>query len=147
MKCLILISILVLSACSSTSKISTSSDIANIMNLIALTEEKAPNGIKGTFQLPIKAAGVQRGIVYLNTETDYRDRRNITIALHPKLIDAFTKKYGSSPNSYFLNKTIEVTGEAKRMKIYFLSKGKITKKYYFQTHIKVSSLSQIKVLS
>jgi len=147
LKCLILISILVLSACSSTSKISTSSDIANIMNLIALTEEKAPNGIKGTFQLPIKAAGVQRGIVYLNTETDYRDRRNITIALHPKLIDAFTKKYGSSPNSYFLNKTIEVTGEAKRMKIYFLSKGKITKKYYFQTHIKVSSLSQIKVLS
>ena len=117
------------------------------MNLIALTEDKAPDGIKGTFQLPIKASGSQRGIIYLNTEKDYRDRRNITVAIHPNLIDAFTKKYGESPDSYFINKTIVVTGEAKRMKIFFISKGRITKKYYFQTHVKVASLNQIKVLS
>jgi hypothetical protein len=33
------------------------------------------------------------------------------------------------------------------MKIFFVSKGKITKKYYFQTHVRVASLNQIKVLS
>lgn len=147
MKYLILISILVLSGCSSTSKITSNTDIASIMNLIALTEDKAPDGIKGTFQLPIKTSGNQRGIIYLNTERDYRDRRNITVAIHPKLIDAFTKKYGESPELYFINKIIEVTGEAKRMKIFFFSKGKVTKKYYFQTHIRVASLNQIKVLS
>jgi len=117
------------------------------MNLIALTEDKAPEGISGTFQLSIIASGSQRGIIYLNTEKDYRDRRNITVAIHPKLINAFTKKYGKSPESYFINKTIEVTGEAKRVKIFFFSKGKITKKYYFQTHVRVASLDQIKVLS
>jgi hypothetical protein len=117
------------------------------MNLIALTEESAPSGIEGTFQLPIKASGIKSGIVYLNTEIDYRDRRNITVSLDPKLIEAFTTKYGIHPDSYFVNKTIEVSGEAKRLKIYFFSKGKITKKYYFQTHIRVASLNQIKILS
>jgi len=117
------------------------------MNLIAMTEKKAPDGVAGTFQFSIKASGIKSGVVYLNTEIDYRDRRNITIALHPKLISALTKKYGSAPDSYFINKTIEVTGEAQRMKIDFVSNGKITKKYYFQTHLRVTSLKQIRVLS
>ncbi len=117
------------------------------MNLIALTEDKAPEGVKGTFRFPIKTSGNQRGVIYLNTENDYRDRRNITVAIHPKLINAFIKKYGESPESYLIDKTIEVTGEAKRMKIFFFSKGKITKKYYFQTHVRVASLEQIKILS
>lgn len=134
-------------ACSSISKVSTNSETANIMNLIALTENKAPDGIKGTFQFPIKASGNQSGIIYLNTENDYRDRRNITIAIHPQLINAFKNKYGESPESYFINKTIEVTGEAKRMKIFFYSNGKVTTKYYFQTHVNVTSLKQIKVLN
>jgi hypothetical protein len=33
------------------------------------------------------------------------------------------------------------------MKIYIFSNGKITKKYYFQTHVRIVSLNQIKVLS
>ena len=116
------------------------------MRLIALTEEKAPEGVKGAFKFLIKASGIKGGIVYLNTEVDYRDRRNITVALHPDVINSFTKKYGSAPESYFINKTIEVDGEAKRMKIYFISNGKLTEKYYFQTHLRVTSLKQIKVL-
>lgn len=117
------------------------------MNIIALSEENAPNGIIGTFTLPIKTSGIQRRNVYLNTEVDYRDRRNITVAISPKLIPALTKKYGSSPERYFVNKTIAVTGEAKRMKIYFFFNGKKTQKYYFQTHIRVMSLDQIKILN
>ena len=117
------------------------------MNLIALTEDSAPNGINGTFKLPIKASSVQKGIIYLNTETDYRDRRNMTITLQKKVIEAFITKYGTSPHLYLINKSIEVTGEAKRLKINFFTNGKVTKKYYFQTHINVSSLHQIKVLN
>lgn len=116
------------------------------MNLIALTEENAPNGVEGTFKFQVKASGERRGEVFLNTELDYRDRRNVTIALSPKIISQLTEQYGSSPDSYFLDKTIEVTGEAKRVKIYFISKGQMTSKYYFQTHINVSSVEQIKVL-
>lgn len=147
MKYLIFISLFVLSGCSSTPNIISSAGIGSLMNLIALTEEKAPIGVKGTFELPIKSSGIQGGIFYLNTEADYRDRRNITVAIHPKLIGAFTKKFGESPDLFFTGKTIEVTGEAKRVKIFFFSKGEITEKYYFQTHVRVTSLSQINVLS
>lgn len=117
------------------------------MKVIALSEKNAPNGVKGTFKLPIKASGAQGKVVYLNTELDYRDRRNITVALHPKLIGVFSETYGSAPDAYLINKTIEVTGEAKRAKIRFFSKGKPTDKYYFQTHIRVHSLNQINILN
>lgn len=147
MKYFLLLSILVLSACTATSEVTSKSASTDVMRLIEKTAENAPKGVIGTFQLSIKASGIERKVVYLNTELDYRDRRNITIALHPKTIDAFTKKYGSSPEVYFINKNIEVTGEAKQMKIWFASNGKRSQKYYFQTHIRVYSINQIKVLS
>ena len=147
MKYLLIITVLFISACSTTPEVVSNPNTADIMNVIALSEENAPNGVKGTFKLPIKASGAQGKVVYLNTEQDYRDRRNITVALHPKLIGELVETYGTSPDAYFINKTIEVTGEAKRAKIHFFSKGKYTDKYYFQTHIRVDSLNQIKVLN
>jgi hypothetical protein len=42
---------------------------------------------------------------------------------------------------------IELAGEARQMKVCFFSNGKKTDKYYFQTHIRVKSINQIKVLS
>lgn len=55
MKYFVLISILILSGCTSTPKVISNSDITSTMNLIALTEEVAPAGIKGVFKLSIKA--------------------------------------------------------------------------------------------
>ncbi len=147
MKYLILLLILFLSACTSTHELTSSSGSTDVMRLIEKTAMNAPKGIKGTFQFSIKASGSVRQVTYLNTELDYRDRRNITVALHPKTIAALTKKYGFAPETYFIDKNIEVTGEAKQIKIWFFSQGKRTNKYYFQTHIRVSSLNQIKVLS
>ena len=147
MKYLILVSILALSACTTTPVVTSNQPSTDVMRLIEQTAINAPNGVKGTFQFSIKAAGVEREIVYLNTEFDYRDRRNITVALHPRTVAAFTKKYGSSPEVYFINKNIEVTGEARQIKIWFVSKGIRTEKYYFQTHIRIKSINQIKVLS
>jgi len=142
MKYLMIIMALLLSACSS-----TSSNIADTMNLIALSEESAPNGVKGQFNFLIKAVGKRRGTVFLNTELDYRDRRALSIVLYPKVVSELTNKYASIPETYFMNKNISVTGEAKREKIYFYSKGKLTSKYYYQTHIDVTSLDQISVLN
>ena len=101
MKYLILLSILVLSACTTTSGVTSNPVSTDVMRLIEQTEANAPGGVKGTFQFSIKASGIERNVVYLNTELDYRDRRNFTVALHPKTIEAFTKKYGSSPDAYF----------------------------------------------
>lgn len=146
MKYLIILSVIVLSACSSTPKIISSSGATDVMSLIQQASESAPKGIKGTFQLFIKATGIKRNIVYLNTELDYRDRRNITIALHPKLVNAFIAKYGVSPEEYFINKNIQVKGEAKQVKIWLISDGRRTDKYYYQIHIRVISIDQLSVL-
>ena len=112
-----------------------------------MTEKSAPEGVNGTFNFLIKASGVRKGEVFLNTELDYRDRRAITITIAPNVVAEYTKKYGSTPEAYFIDKKIEVTGEAKRVKIDFISNGRVTNKYYFQTHINVSSLEQIRLLS
>ena len=147
MKYFLLLSILVLSACTASPRATLNPASTDVMRLIEQTAENAPKGVKGTFQFTIKASALLHSAVYLNTELDYRDRRSITIELHPKIISEFAEKYGTSPKGYLLNKNIEVTGIAKQVKIWFFSNGKRTEKYYFQTHIKVRSLNQIKVLS
>jgi hypothetical protein len=139
--------VLALSACDSSHKYETNATVTSTMNLIAQTEAIAPEGVKGTFQFVIKASGVKSGVVYLNTEMDYRDRRNITVTLHSKIISVFTAKYGASPDFYFIDKTIGVTGEIKRVKIYLIANGKRTEKYYYQTQLIVTSLEQVNVIS
>jgi len=147
MKLIIILLTLFLSACSTTSNNFTSKNSNELMKVIQLSEAAAPNGVNGTFEMYIKATGAERSVVFLNTELDYRDRRNVSVALHPKLSKKLTELYGVAPEIYFVNKTIKATGTAKRVKILFISNGKPTKKYYYQTHIRVSSLKQIKVLS
>ena len=125
---------------------------SDVMQIISMVEEVHPKGIKGTFVLPIRASGVRetkQGKVgsLLNTELDYRDRRNLTITISPKANKFLSDKYGSSPDKYFVNKTIEVIGTAKRVVIWFYANEKRTKKYYHQIHIDVTHTDQIKVVN
>jgi hypothetical protein len=147
MKYLIILSILIISACSSTHQVTTTSNFTDIIQLIEKAKRKHPEEVRGTFQIPIKATGSQAGVIYLNSDLDYRNPTSIAVALEASTIDSFTKRYGSSPDLYFLNKTIEVVGKVKRIKIYLSEHGKRTKKYYYQTHIKVTNIDKIKVLS
>lgn len=142
MKYLMVFFALMLSACNS-----TSSNIADTMNLIALSEENAPKGVEGQFNFLIKASGKRRGTVFLNTQLDYRDRRALSIVLSPNVVSDLTNKYSSAPENFFINKNISVSGEAKREQIYFYSKGKMTSKYYYQTHINVTSIEQISIVN
>jgi hypothetical protein len=139
MKYLFIGFVFLLSGCVSTSN-------TNVMSLIEQTAEVAPEGIDGDFVLTVKAAGKRGQVVYLNTELDYRDRRNITIALSPRLTSYIQSQYGVPAQEYYINKVIQVTGTARQVKIGFFSKGELTEKYYFQTHIRISSPTQIDVL-
>jgi len=117
------------------------------MQAIEKAAEAAPKGIKGFFELHVKATGKPHGVVFLNSELDYRDPRNISIAIHPKVIKPFKKKYGSIPDNYLKNKKIIVYGEARRVKISFGCNGeKNENEYYYQTHVRVGSLSQIHIV-
>ena len=141
----ILIAITVfLAGCAATDNIAVNTDT---MRVIEKTAEVAPKGVDGEFVFTVKAAGSQGKVVYLNTELDYRDRRNITVALSPKYVGYIKDQFGVTPQEYFLNKKIQVKGTAKQVKIGFFSNGKRTEKYYYQTHIIVRSPKQIEVLS
>ena len=136
-----------LSACNSTPEIALKSQSTDIIQLIEKAKRRFPEGVRGTFQIPIKASGQKRGVIFLNSDVDYRDPNNITVVLAPAIIESLSNTYDSSLDSYFIDKTIEVTGKVERIKIYFYENGKRAKKYYFQTHINITSADKIRVLS
>ena len=108
--------------------------------------DAAPAGITGRFRLTIQATGHQDGHVYLNSETDYRDQRNLSVDLCPVSLASVKAKFAADPEAFFVGKEIEVRGMAHRVKITFLSDGKPTDRYYYQTHVFVCSADQISLV-
>ena len=145
MKNVVLAFIFLLAGCTSTTS-HTTSTFSDPMEIIKAAADSAPKGVPGQYTLQIVATGSKGQYVYLNTEKDYRDQRAVTVALHPKVISQLSAKYGMPPQEYFLNKAIVVNGKAQRVKIAFLSDGKPTGKYYYQTHVRVMDISQLKVV-
>jgi hypothetical protein len=130
-------------SCASMPKDSVLRSELTAQDAIELSEDAAPKMAPGTFSFLIRAVGAQRQYVYLNTELDYRDRRNVSVVLLPEFQEAFLTKYGASAEVTLLNKRVTVSSFAKRMPIFFYEDGKQTDKYYYQTHIPVKQLDQI----
>lgn len=118
----------------------------NVRDVIELAANAAPAGIIGKIEMDVLAGAKIANKIYLNSELDYRDQRSISIVIPGQLALDFAKKYGALPDEYLLFRKIAVTGEAKRVKISFYSKGEKTNKYYYQTHLKITSLEQIEIL-
>ena len=117
------------------------------MQAIERSAAAAPKGIKGFFELRVQAIGKPHEVTFLNSELDYRDPRNISIAIHPKVLKPFKQKYGLELQDHLKDKTIVVYGESRRVKISFGCNGKQTEnQYYYQTHVRVNSLSQIHIV-
>ena len=102
-------------------------------------------GVTGVFAMTVKATG-KTDRVHLNSELDYRDQRNLSIAVEPAATEELAAQLGSPPEIALKGKQILVTGTARRARIVFFADGKPTDKYYFQTHVVVTKASQIKVL-
>ena len=146
MKSAVIAFIFILAGCTSTTS-QTAPPYSNTMDIIKAAADSAPHGVLGEYTLKIVATGSQGKFVYLNTEKDYRDQRAVTVALHPSVISQLSAKYGMPPQDYFIDKIIVINGEAKRVEIAFISQGKVTNKYYYQTHISLMDISQLKVLN
>lgn len=144
MKVLFCALLFVIVGCTSTSKPIV---YADTMAVIEKAAENAPKGVYGEYTLKIQATGQQRGITYLNSELDYRDQRNLTVALHPKILAELESKYGDTPQNFFVGKTVSIKGYAKRVKINFIAaNGRTSNKYYYQTHIRISDIAAIEVV-
>jgi uncharacterized lipoprotein YajG len=122
--------------------------VANLSPIVAIekTAALAPDSMKGVFEMTVKSADCLQRMEFLNSELDKLDQRNLIIALRPNAVKELTEKYGTSPEHYFIGKTIQVNGEAKRTKEWVIYKNKNIKKYYYQTKIFVKSADQLTVL-
>jgi hypothetical protein len=105
----------------------------------------APAGVPGTFAMRVQATGVEDGRFYLNSERDYRDQRNLTIALSAQAARQLAERLGSDPMETLKGKDVLVIGSAFRTTIYFFANGRPTDKYYYQTHVNVTDAAQITI--
>lgn len=112
---------------------------------VLLAANAAPRGVKGTFRMKVRATGEENGVMFLNSELDYRDQRNLTVAVAPTAVAALQARLGGDPRVALKGRDIVVTGSAMRTRIVFSANGQPTDKYYYQTHVRVSDADQIVV--
>ena len=113
---------------------------------IVAAADAAPAGIDALFALRVQAAGRNGGRVYLNSERDYRDQRNLTINVAPDAASALRHRYGAPPDRFFVGRTIRVRGTARRVRIDFVTDGRPSGRYYYQTHVAVTDPDQISLV-
>ncbi|WP_143217423.1 hypothetical protein [Acetobacter sp. DsW_063] len=105
------------------------------------------SGISGKFVMTVQATGYDAGNLYLNSEKDYRDQRNLSIKIEPELIKKLQSRLNENPSTYYINKRIEISGTALKVRIAFVADGEITDKYYFQTHVNLENANNIRVIN
>lgn len=144
---LLLYCILFLASCATAP--STSSEAENISprEAVMLAADAAPEGVPGVFEMVVVATGESKGAVFLNSEEDYRDQRNLTVGISPRMRQFYTEKFGEDPKSYFKGKRLAVQGIARRVRIDFVDGDEQpTGKYYYQTHVHVQNPSDLSEL-
>lgn len=102
-------------------------------------------GVTGVFALTVRGTG-RTDKVHLNSEADYRDPRNLSIAIETEAVKTLERTWGHPLEVTLKGRRILVSGTARRTRIDFTVDGLPSGKYYFQTHVKVDQASQIKVM-
>ena len=114
---------------------------------IVAAADAAPRSVPGVFAMHVTTTGRIDGRVFLNSEADYRDQRNLTVAIAPRAAQALAQRYGAAPDAYFRGRNIEVRGAARRERIDFTDdRHQPTGLYYYQTHVAVTEADQISVV-
>ena len=75
-----------------------------------MAADAAPKVVEGVFALTVKAGGRQREMLYLNSELDYRDQRNLTIRIYPEAASKLQERVGGDPIQRLYDKAILVKG-------------------------------------
>lgn len=108
--------------------------------------DAAPRGYPGRFGFVVVETAMVGPRLFLNSYNDYRDQRNLSVAIEPAAIAQLRRKLGAEPVTALKNRAIEVDGVARRTRIDFTVGGRPTGKYYYQTHVTVSDASQLTVV-
>ena len=113
---------------------------------ITKAADAAPGGVFAVYDMPVRRADCDRGTLYLNSETDYRDQRSLTISIPPRALPELRKAFGEDLENRLKGQRILVLGKARRVRIDFTTNGRPTGKYYYQTHVLLTNASQLKIV-
>ena len=121
---------------------------------IRVAEANAPAPVPGRFLLPVQASGKDHGVLYLNTEPDYRSPKNISIEVLPDVGKKLGKRLAGKPGELLRGKSVLVTGEVRRVPIYLASRAndrRIRNRLppqpaYYQTHIFLRSADDLQLV-
>lgn len=116
------------------------------MHAVHLAAAAQGRPVAGVFALTVRATDRAEGRVFLNSERDYRDPRNLCIVMTEATARELAAQLGGDPVARLRGKRIQVTGEARRTRIDFLHDGAPTGKYYYQTHVRVTRAAQLRLL-
>ena len=108
--------------------------------------DAAPRGVPGNFAMVVRRAEMVGPRLFLNSEQDYRDQRNLSIAIQPYVLSGLRARLGKDLRSALVGRDIRVRGVARRTRIGFFDNGKPTGLYYYQTHVTVDSADQISIV-
>jgi hypothetical protein len=148
MRVLIIAGLLALSSCQLSSSRSPAAGAQVIAPALAVmaAADAAPRGYPGTFGFTVMRADMVGPRLFLNSYPDYRDQRNLSVAIDFRILPALRDRYGKDLKAAFLNHEIRVVGIARRTRIDFTTDGRPTGKYYFQTHVAVTDPDQISIV-
>jgi hypothetical protein len=148
MRVLIISGLLALSSCQLSSSRSPAAGAQVIAPALAVmaAADAAPRGYPGTFGFTVMRADMVGPRLFLNSYPDYRDQRNLSVAIDFRILPALRDRYGKDLKAAFLNHEIRVVGIARRTRIDFTTDGRPTGKYYFQTHVAVTDPDQISIV-
>jgi len=96
-------------------------------------------GVVGTYKFEVKSANVVKGILFLNSEPNYRDPKCLTVRCDETATRMLTCRFGGSPASFLKGKCILATGRPVRVPIAIVENGEPTNLGYYQTHIRISN--------
>lgn len=103
-------------------------------------------GVRAVFAMPVRRAEKAGKRFFLNSEADYRDQRNLSVAIEPGAYRLLRDRFGKKLDAVFLGRKVRVFGLAKRVQIGFFANGRPTGLYYYQTHVTVTDPAQIEIV-
>jgi ribosomal protein S13 len=103
-------------------------------------------GIRAVFSMPVQRANKVGPRYFLNSEKDYRDQRNLSVAIDKGAYRALRERYGKKLDLAFRGQRVRIYGVAHRVRIGFMVNGQRTGLYYYQTQVAVTDAGQIEIL-
>ncbi len=93
----------------------------------------------------VRQVGFERGIFYLNSELDYRDRNNLTVTVREEdMRTLFSDTALHAIRHRLIGKTIYARGVARRVRIDFMTDAqKPSGKYYYQIQMRLGDASDL----